>query len=909
MEGSTKEERDFFEILLNLELYCKESVAELNTLVAQRNESIFNHVKLNSLLINDEVRQKILQTAIIQKKIDVFHAILNYTEFVLHRKTELSYLIQTSLNTLLWLLKQLKKSQFYQEILSSFKTLAKSFPPGFHWQEPDDQKNELKELFVLKFDSEFVQNYVLKLQQLYEYSKSDGFVGPFEVAVTNDNHHHVVPKQEQEDIIEIPTHQKISTIKGIDKANLKGYKKIEAVLKATGTTFTDPEFPPHLSCIAINQNEIPPIAQTIQWKRLAEVYKQKKLTLCSDKIGPHDVNQGKLKNCYFLSALSVLAEKRLFVQRLFETKEVTPTGCYSVWICDSGEWKNIIIDDYIPCITKKNQLIPYFSRIKGNDIWVSLLEKVYAKLYGHYFTVHSGYIAEALPALTGAPVLSLKYKSKCHQNFTEQLWSFITQNLEKGSLICANCHDNPLINAKELGLITNHAYAIFDAKIVQVSEQATERIVKLRNPWGHFEWKGEWSDRQPCWTPELMKQLNYKPNRKDGIFWMKLEDVSKYFLHVFACQLRIDYGFSFLKLGGEKKQNHFVVKMKLTEPGFVYIGVQQKVKRHFRFRQDEYRYSYVRLILAKTKKGKLTSVIRGKYDIAQGLFLGRDLKKGSYLVFIEVEWAQNVYHAINITSYSSIKVHFKEEPIVNFNIQDLYKNLILAYLHGKVRSSKVKVCQYEESKEIYISKVRKFGLEIISYQNKEKYLDFHSRINLIQLSDGVEPLLPQEETFEEINVLGGSEEIILWKIKKNPETREESCFQYDEDYSVSISSNCNLAELCRNSGSLIKSFQDDLAQVFCYQYLDSLLIYYVNKSNTEGILHDELYFNQNLLINGRRSQEQIVNVGPGEEFLVKVQADGKTVDFWYPAENSNLKMIFKEEEEEGKNTPLLEINM
>jgi len=29
------------------------------------------------------------------------------------------------------------------------------------------------------------------------------------------------------------------------------------------------------------------------------------------------------------------------------------------------------------------------------------------------------------------------------------------------------------------------------------------RLCVMRNPWGQGEWKGEWSDNSPLWTPEL----------------------------------------------------------------------------------------------------------------------------------------------------------------------------------------------------------------------------------------------------------------------------------------------------------------------------------------------------------------------------------------------------------------------
>ena len=36
-----------------------------------------------------------------------------------------------------------------------------------------------------------------------------------------------------------------------------------------------------------------------------------------------------------------------------------------------------------------------------------------------------------------------------------------------------------------------------------------EKLVKLRNPWGKGEWKGDWSDESYKWTQQLKKELNF----------------------------------------------------------------------------------------------------------------------------------------------------------------------------------------------------------------------------------------------------------------------------------------------------------------------------------------------------------------------------------------------------------------
>ena len=32
-----------------------------------------------------------------------------------------------------------------------------------------------------------------------------------------------------------------------------------------------------------------------------------------------------------------------------------------------------------------------------------------------------------------------------------------------------------------------------------------ERILKMQNPWGKYEWKGRWSDYSDVWSEELRK--------------------------------------------------------------------------------------------------------------------------------------------------------------------------------------------------------------------------------------------------------------------------------------------------------------------------------------------------------------------------------------------------------------------
>lgn len=80
------------------------------------------------------------------------------------------------------------------------------------------------------------------------------------------------------------------------------------------------------------------------------------------------------------------------MKNIFEIDEYNEKGVYSVWINFNGEWKEMIIDDQIPCFNSKN--IPAFIKPQGFnssglsyslankfEIWSLLIEKACAKLY------------------------------------------------------------------------------------------------------------------------------------------------------------------------------------------------------------------------------------------------------------------------------------------------------------------------------------------------------------------------------------------------------------------------------------------------------------------------------------------------------------------------------------------------
>ena len=52
------------------------------------------------------------------------------------------------------------------------------------------------------------------------------------------------------------------------------------------------------------------------------------------------------------------------------------------------------------------------------------------------------------------------------------------------------------------GLISQHAYSI-----IQANEGYGVILINIKNPWGLFEWTGDWSDGSELWTDEMINKF------------------------------------------------------------------------------------------------------------------------------------------------------------------------------------------------------------------------------------------------------------------------------------------------------------------------------------------------------------------------------------------------------------------
>ncbi|GIL43768.1 hypothetical protein Vafri_1395 [Volvox africanus] len=220
-----------------------------------------------------------------------------------------------------------------------------------------------------------------------------------------------------------------------------------------------------------------------------------------------------------MSALACLANQDGAVQQIFVTKEYNAYGKYKVRLYDAPKeaWVNVAVDDWIPC---GDNGLPVFAKPNGDEAWVLLLEKAMAKFKGTYARLDGGSTMWALECLTGDFVFKFNMDSKtgkwkrfdiAHQAKpegggynvmlrpsddeldSEEMFNSMLFYNRKRSFIAASSGsgtDTQDIN----GIVQGHAYAICNVKRVD-----RYQLVQLRNPWGTFEWKGNWSDSSSLW--------------------------------------------------------------------------------------------------------------------------------------------------------------------------------------------------------------------------------------------------------------------------------------------------------------------------------------------------------------------------------------------------------------------------
>jgi len=330
------------------------------------------------------------------------------------------------------------------------------------------------------------------------------------------------------------------------------YSKLRKHHQELGVPWTDSSFPASNASIGLKKAKD---LQGVEWRRISELCNNARLV--ADGVGRHDVVQGKIGNCWFVAAASVLAGVESLWEKVvpdWPDQEWDPqnldkySGVFKFRFWRFGRWIEVLVDDLIP--TRNG--VPVFTHSKEpSEFWSALLEKAYAKLNGSYESLDGGNISDALVDFTGgvAELLQLTSDSGAF-NYRDddkkaELYNRILKEIGEHALICCaiRCDPDQLEQKTDFGLVKGHAYGVTAVKKVPVGSigittlfKGREKLnlVRLRNPWGEKEWSGAFSDKSVEWRmiTDKEKQKLGLITEDDGEFWMPWDDFVEQFTDV-----------------------------------------------------------------------------------------------------------------------------------------------------------------------------------------------------------------------------------------------------------------------------------------------------------------------------------------------------------------------------------------
>eukprot|EP00929_Paragymnodinium_shiwhaense_P121133 TRINITY_DN9326_c0_g1_i4.p1 TRINITY_DN9326_c0_g1~~TRINITY_DN9326_c0_g1_i4.p1 ORF type:complete len:377 (-),score=57.00 TRINITY_DN9326_c0_g1_i4:778-1827(-) len=205
-------------------------------------------------------------------------------------------------------------------------------------------------------------------------------------------------------------------------------------------------------------------------------------------VDPNDLHQGKLGDCWLLSAMAALAEFPDAVMDLFDRTSLSDDGKYVITLYSYKDKRMvpIEIDDRLPTTHRGEPLNCHLS--ESGELWPCLLEKAFAKFAGSYENIDGGFSDFAFGAFTGCTDLGI-YMRKGNE------WEILapqytTNNVHDAGdvdvtgtvsdvdllhrlaeydlnnyLMCCSSHEGSDSELNSSGVVQGHAYSLISVKL------------------------------------------------------------------------------------------------------------------------------------------------------------------------------------------------------------------------------------------------------------------------------------------------------------------------------------------------------------------------------------------------------------------------------------------------------------
>ena len=399
---------------------------------------------------------------------------------------------------------------------------------------------------------------------------------------------------------------------------------------------------------------------TIEWERISD--RGDFSQIYNEKISHEQIEQGSLGNCYLMSLIAsishfpklIIGEKNKESPHLLYNIEYGDIGYYEIMFFIDGNFKIVIIDDFIPFF--KENGIAVFGQSSENYFWVNLVEKAYSKICGGYtsmdvdknkntydhFQVFTGFKFERYTLYDEE-----KDKFIINQKEMQHIFKIIEENLKKdtqkfNTIITTGTPDeNKGIYLEENYMPYKHSFSILDCKKIKINQEKDEmKLLLMNNPWGrnvYDEGIGKY-----CLENLNKDYINLKPyiesnlNSEDGSFWIDYDTFVKNYISINVCKIPCNYHCKNYSLSNEKDfELPLLYKLNIDKKTNIWfnlnISKSKSIINHFE-NKTIFKFLIINQINDEGKIIKTYSKTKGSDDIQECY----DLEKGNYLIWLYI---------------------------------------------------------------------------------------------------------------------------------------------------------------------------------------------------------------------------------------------------------------------------------
>lgn len=431
-------------------------------------------------------------------------------------------------------------------------------------------------------------------------------------------------------------------------------------LDEAGCSYLDHEFLPNDNVINNNPNyTINNYGCIADFRRFKSLQKAKRGTIkgstigniLKERISPNDIQQGKLADCWLLSALAALAFEPKLIKRLIMNNQ-NERGLLKVKLWDMSKWVKIALDDYFPCYPLSDTI---FCQIENGKMWPLLFEKSFAKKYGSYTKLEEGNSKNAFIDLTNCPTFKYSISDPIVRKWIENDEFFARLSEWKRIGYAMTLTTKSAISDSELDVHCNHSYTV-------VAIYLDEGIIQLRDPLKVKKFSGKYRQDSNYWTDELVSKI--KPVFNQNNVYITFDEFMLMFEDLTVCKLNrwneLTCKGKFVKSLEKENENieyfssRWFYKLIVEKAGKVIIGVHQADEKCPGIRETSPNVD-LGIYIINNVNGSYNLLYKEDPRYERDIYMEIRLEPGEYYIIPKSSGFINLTKQSNISNYPHIK--------------------------------------------------------------------------------------------------------------------------------------------------------------------------------------------------------------------------------------------------------------